>query len=92
MTQYSIAEAKNGLPQLVRKVEAGDDVQLTRRGKPVAVVVSTRRYQELKTDRPSFWESYQRFRQEHDLARLALDTDEIFGATRDPSPGREFAW
>ncbi len=92
MSQYSIAEAKNGLPKLVREAEAGHDIQLTRRGKPVAVVVGTRRYEKLTTSRSSFWESYQRFRREHDLARLDLDPAEIFDGVRDPSPGREFAW
>ncbi len=92
MSQYSIAEAKNGLPGLVREAEAGNDVQLTRRGKLVAVVVSTHRYETLTADRSSFWESYQRFRREHDLAKLDLDPAEIFEGIRDRSPGREFAW
>lgn len=32
----SIAEAKNHLPELIRAVEAGEAVVITRRGKPVA--------------------------------------------------------
>jgi prevent-host-death family protein len=32
----SIAEAKNRLPELIRAVEAGEDVVITRHGKPVA--------------------------------------------------------
>ncbi len=92
MMQYSIVEAKNGLPQLVREAEAGSDVQLTRRGKLVAVVIGTRRYEELTSGRPSFWDCYQRFRQEHDLAELDVDPTEVFAAVRDDSPGREFSW
>ncbi len=92
MPQYSIAEAKNGLPKLVREAEAGNDIELTRRGKPVAMVVGTRRYERLTANRSSFWESYQQFRQQHDLVALDLDPSEIFDRDRDPSTGRDFTW
>ena len=32
----SVAEAKNNLPKLIRAVEAGESVVITRNGKPVA--------------------------------------------------------
>jgi prevent-host-death family protein len=34
----SIAEAKNRLPELIRAVEGGDKVVITRHGKPVAQI------------------------------------------------------
>ena len=34
--EFSTAEAKNRLPQLIRAVEAGEEVIITRHGKPVA--------------------------------------------------------
>ena len=34
----SIAEAKNRLPELIRAVEAGEKVVITRHGKPVAQI------------------------------------------------------
>ena len=34
----SIAEAKNRLPELVRAVESGEEVVITRHGKPVAQI------------------------------------------------------
>ena len=34
----SMAEAKNRLPELVRAVEAGEEVVITRHGKPVAQI------------------------------------------------------
>ena len=37
---YSIAEAKDHLSELIRKVEGGASVRITRRGKAVAVLVS----------------------------------------------------
>ncbi len=33
--EVSIAEAKNRLPELIRAVESGEQVVITRRGKPV---------------------------------------------------------
>lgn len=37
---YSIAEARNDLSNVVRQAEAGQPVTLSRRGKPVAVVLA----------------------------------------------------
>jgi prevent-host-death family protein len=39
MADYSIAEAKNNLPKLVDRAVAGEEVTITRRGKPVAKIV-----------------------------------------------------
>ncbi|MGZ9113644.1 MAG: type II toxin-antitoxin system Phd/YefM family antitoxin [Brevundimonas sp.] len=36
MTHYSVAEAKNNLPKLLDRMLAGEDVVITRRGKPIA--------------------------------------------------------
>jgi prevent-host-death family protein len=38
--QYSIAQARSSLPTIVDEAQAGVDVELTRRGKPVAAVIS----------------------------------------------------
>lgn len=44
---YSLAEARNHLTQLVREVERGKTIGLTRRGRLVAVVVSEADYHRL---------------------------------------------
>ena len=36
LMEYSTGDAKNHLPQLIRAVEAGEQVIITRHGKPVA--------------------------------------------------------
>jgi prevent-host-death family protein len=41
MTAYSVAEAKNTLPKLIDKALAGEEVIITRRGKPVVEVRPT---------------------------------------------------
>ena len=73
MPEYSIAQAKNHLPRLIREAEAGHDVRLTRRGKPVAALIGTGRYEELTSGKPSFWEAYESFRTAHDLAELNVE-------------------
>jgi prevent-host-death family protein len=36
MSAYSVAEAKNNLPKLLNEALAGEEVTITRRGKPIA--------------------------------------------------------
>ena len=38
MANYSVAEAKNTLPRLIDKAMAGEQVVITRHGKPVAEI------------------------------------------------------
>lgn len=40
--RISVTEAKGQLPKLIRRVEAGDDVVLTRRGKAIVRLVPIR--------------------------------------------------
>jgi len=46
--RYSIAEARIRLPRIVDQAEAGIEVELTRRGQPVAVLVSCREFERLQ--------------------------------------------
>ncbi|MBA3491314.1 MAG: type II toxin-antitoxin system Phd/YefM family antitoxin [Rubrobacteraceae bacterium] len=84
--RYSIAEARHDLAALVHELEGRDLIELTRRGEPVAVMLSLREYRRLTAGRDRFWEAYSAFREAVDLARLGIEP-EIFD--RDPSPGRE---
>lgn len=43
MKSVSIAEAKAHLSELVDEASAGETIEITRRGKPVATIQSTRR-------------------------------------------------
>ncbi len=85
--QYSIAAARNSLPALVHSVEKGPPVELTRRGRPVAVLLSRAEYERLKRGKPDLWESIQDFRGTADLE--SLDVDEVYAGVRDLSPGRD---
>jgi prevent-host-death family protein len=54
----SIAEARNGLTEIVHEVERGTTVHITRRGKPTAVLMSEANYAKLVEGRPSFAQAY----------------------------------
>jgi cellobiose PTS system EIIB component len=84
--RYSIEEARDNLDGVVQEAEEGMQVELTRQGKPVAVLVGVE-VERLSKKRPGFWEAYQEFRRTADLSEI--DPDEIFRDVRDPSPGRD---
>ena len=84
---YSIAEARNRLSQLVHRAERGEPVRVTRRGKPVAVMLSVREYERLKGSQGDFWDALIHFR-----ARRKPDFDDAeFTGLRDRQPGRMVA-
>ena len=47
MQSFSIADARSQLPTIIHAVETGDVTQLTRRGKPVAILLSLKEYEAL---------------------------------------------
>ena len=86
--QYSVAQARDQLPGILHEVERGIPVEITRRGKPVAVVIPLSEYQRLTGERPSFWEAYERWRQTVDWDAVDDDIDP-WADVRDRSPGRD---
>jgi prevent-host-death family protein len=87
-SQYSIAVARHNLSALVHALEEQDQIKLTRRGKPVAVLLSMRAYERLTAPKTDFWEAYQRFRRSHPLESFAIGP-EVFNDGRDTAAGRE---
>jgi len=84
---YSVAEAKNQLPALIHKAEKSGPVRLTRRGKPVAVLLSQREYSQL-TDPPGAWfDRIMALRESGQLCFEDVDGGEFEGL-RDRSPDR----
>ncbi|MFO0695911.1 MAG: type II toxin-antitoxin system Phd/YefM family antitoxin [Polyangiales bacterium] len=89
MTQrYSIAEARAHLADIVRDAESGRSVELTRRGKPVAVVVSVEELERLKSGRATFAQAFARYLDAHPRAARSVPA-ETFDGLRDRSEGRE---
>lgn len=87
----TIAQARNQLPALVHCAEAGTPIELTRRGKPVAVLLSVVEYARLQGGNAGgFVEALALFRGQVDLA--ALDLAGALEAVRDDDLGREAPW
>ena len=61
---YSIAQAKQDLPAIIHEVERTGHARLTRRGRPVAVVLSMAEFERLKSSR----------RKEIEWSEATLDT------------------
>ncbi len=83
----SIAEAREQLPTLVHQAELGAPTTLTRRGKPVAVLVSTSAYARLTGQGRGFFDILEELRAAPDFA--ALDLPGALDDVRDPAEGRE---
>jgi prevent-host-death family protein len=86
--RYSIAEAKSRLPSIVDQAEAGVAVELTRRGQPVAVLVSRREFERLRGKRLHFGDAYKRFLETHSLREIGVEAD-FAAAARDRTAGRK---
>ena len=86
--QYSIAEAKSGLPSIVHEVEDGPAVRLTRHGRPVAVLMSVQEYERLMEKREGFWKALTTFRNARENEGIEIASLD-FDGLRDISKGRE---
>lgn len=88
MSVYSIADAKNRFTELVQEAERHSPVQITRRGRPVAVLLSISDYQRLQAGQSPFWSAYETFRGQHDLAALNIEPEQ-FDDARARETGRD---
>ena len=89
MNQASIADAKNHFPRLVQQAEAGEQVCITRRGRPVAVLLSTEAFERLSAPKPGLSEFLRGWRTEMKEASVPFPEAEVFQNLRDNDPGRE---
>jgi len=60
MSDVSIAEAKTHLTRIMKRVETGEAIRITRRGKPVAVLVSQEEHERNRRELQTFPESIER--------------------------------
>lgn len=86
---FSIAKTRDQFAALVHNLKHRPVIKVTRRGHPVAVLLSIEEYQRLTESPPHFWEAYQTFRDKTNLESLGIEP-EIFGG-RELTPGRDIA-
>jgi prevent-host-death family protein len=87
---YSVAEARQNLARLIRSAERGKAIGITRRGEPVAVLLSASEYLALTEERPAFADALASVRERFGVAALGIGDGE-FAGLRDETPGREVA-
>jgi prevent-host-death family protein len=83
MKRVTVAEARNSLPALIHSAEV-EPVEILRRGKPVAVLISREAFDRMPA-RTSFFTALQTWRAEN---HGAVD-DEGWLPPRERSPGRK---
>jgi len=85
---YPVGSARANLPAILDDVQSGRVIQITRRGQPVAVIMSPAEYATLERRQSSFAEACAEFREHFGVQDLGLDKG-FFRALRDPKPGRK---
>ncbi len=90
LKQYTIEEAEQDLSAVVEEAEHGARVEVTRGGRPVAVILRLENAGESREG--GFWPAYEEVRKEFELEALEIDPDEVFAGVRDKSPGRDSTW
>jgi prevent-host-death family protein len=93
MAESSIAQAKSQLTRLIHQAESGDAVHITRRGTPVAVLLSEDEYARLCQGREpqDFWQSIVEMRSDPGFQPVDWSADEV-DAWRDRRPQQGFQW
>ena len=81
---YSVAEARANLPRILDEVESGGEVELTRRGKAVAVVIAIDEFERMSSGRRDFGKAYAAYRKRHEGLR-----PEVLAGLRSGESGRK---
>lgn len=87
---YSVTEARQPLAQLIRSAERDRAVEITRRGEPVAVLLSAREYLAFTGESAPLIQALTRLRERLGLEDLGIG-DAEFEGLRDKPPGRAVA-
>jgi prevent-host-death family protein len=85
---FPVVEARRQFANLVASAERGGVVAITRRGKPVAVMISAAQYARLSGDVRAFSDVVLELRDKLGVESLGID-DSTFLDLRDPSGDRE---
>ncbi|MEZ5538201.1 MAG: type II toxin-antitoxin system Phd/YefM family antitoxin [Thiolinea sp.] len=94
MSEAAISTLKNHLPEWVHKAEQGEDIQITRHGKPVAVMVSLEKYQRAFPAKADLANVFKRWREQYPEAEgfTAEEEKAMYERTREPLVPRPGVW
>lgn len=89
-TKVSVAEARQHFARLIKRAQQGKTIEITRRGEPVAVLLSAAEYSAITGECASFMEATTELRERLGVDELDIGNSDFEGL-RDQSPGREVA-
>ena len=92
MQIYSIAEAKDQLPRILRNLNQFGEVQLTRYGKPIAVLLSAQQYRLLQQRQALDFNDVLRTLRENIANTSELDDTQVFETNRHEQHDRDFTF
>lgn len=88
-----LSEARANLADTLRRVEQQNEPAfISRRGEPVAVLLSLAQYERLCNASGGFAGRLAAWRTAHAGELQAQEDGDFLAGLRDPSPGRDFAW
>lgn len=93
MSETSIADAKTHLTRFINEAERGEAVHITRRGKPVAVLLSEHEYARLREGRETrnFWDLIVEMRSDPKFQPVDWTKEDV-DSWRDGRSARAFEW
>jgi len=94
MSSVALFEARNQLTALVRQVACGSPVEITRHGKPVAILMGIDDYKRLENSNNTFYSQLMDFRERYLDIDTPKDGDygDPFTQVRASEPGRDLPW
>jgi prevent-host-death family protein len=87
-SKVSVAEARQNFARLIKRAQQGKTIEITRRGEPVAVLLSASEYSAITGERPSFIGAMSQVRDRLGVEDLGIG-DAEFEGLREESAGRE---
>lgn len=94
MTEAAISTLKDHLPEMVHLAEQGTDIQITRHGKPVAVLISLERYQQAFPKSQGIFTTWQHWRTQYPTEDGFTDAEQaaMYQHTRAQRAERPSSW
>ncbi len=91
MPSFPISEALAHFAQIIHDLKLVSRVEVTRRGWPVAILISVEEFEKLRSGNVGFASAYDAFRGTVDLVEARIEP-EVFESLRDASSGWEMSW
>jgi prevent-host-death family protein len=87
----TIANTKNNLPQMIYSLEQRKNIPITRHGKIVAYLISSREYESLKNMKKKFSTEWKELRKSKDFKKFSITESEV-QSWREKSSGRDISF